>query len=51
MFDQAKQNSPLALNVVDQACDYLGLALANVANVLNLEEIIIGGGVAAAGEF
>ncbi len=51
IFDQAKQNSPLALNVVDQACDYLGLALANVANVLNLEEIIIGGGVAAAGEF
>lgn len=51
IFDKAKQNSPLALCVVDQACDYLGLALANVSNVLNLEEIIIGGGVANAGEF
>jgi glucokinase len=30
--------------------NYLGLAIANVINILNPQMVIIGGGVAAAGE-
>lgn len=51
IFDQAKNNSPIANKTINVACDYLGLAIANVVNVLNLQEIIIGGGVSNAGEF
>lgn len=51
VFDQAKKKSPIAVEVIDNACDSLGLAIANVINVLNLQEVIIGGGVSAAGEY
>lgn len=51
IFDKAKKGSPLELKVVNKACEYLGLALANATNLLNLDEIIIGGGVSNAGEF
>lgn len=52
IFDQAKKNSlSLENKTINIACDYLGLAIANVVNVLNLQEIIIGGGVSNAGEF
>lgn len=50
VFDQAKQEDKLALLVVDKFCFYLGLACGNIANVLNPESIVIGGGVSAAGE-
>ncbi|KRM59608.1 ROK family glucokinase [Secundilactobacillus malefermentans] len=39
----------LANQIVDRVSFYLGLALANVANTLNPANIIIGGGVSAAG--
>lgn len=51
VYDLAKENDPLALKVVDRVSMYLGLALGNVANTLNPEYIVIGGGVSAAGEF
>ncbi|MEQ3517332.1 ROK family protein [Enterococcus cecorum] len=47
----ANDNDPLALKVVDQVCYYLGLALGNIGNTLNPANIVIGGGVSAAGEF
>ena len=37
--------------IVDRVSFYLGLALANVGNLLNPKFIVIGGGVSAAGEF
>ncbi|ANZ63858.1 glucokinase [Secundilactobacillus paracollinoides] len=39
----------LASRIVDKVAFYLGLALANSANILNPANIIIGGGVSAAG--
>jgi hypothetical protein len=40
----------LDLNVVDKFYFYLGLACGNIANILNPNTIVIGGGVSAAGE-
>jgi len=40
----------LALEIVDEACRYLGIALASVAQVLDPEAFVIGGGVSKAGE-
>lgn len=51
VFDLAKDNDPLAKMVVDRVCNYLGLACANLASVLNPSAIVIGGGVSAAGDF
>ncbi|WP_203648659.1 ROK family glucokinase [Secundilactobacillus yichangensis] len=39
----------LASRIIDRVSFYLGLALANCANILNPANIIIGGGVSAAG--
>ncbi|MCM3002473.1 ROK family glucokinase [Priestia koreensis] len=50
VFDAVKENDPLALKVVDHVAFHLGLALANIANGLNPEKIVIGGGVSKAGD-
>ncbi|WP_175991046.1 ROK family glucokinase [Bacillus sp. Marseille-Q1617] len=50
VFDTARNNDDLAKNVVDQLAFYLGLALANLGNVLNPEKIVLGGGVSKAGD-
>lgn len=51
IFDLAKAGDELALRVVDRFSYYLGLALANVANLLNPSTIVLGGGVSKAGDF
>lgn len=51
IFDLAKEGDDLAVMVVDRFAYYLGLALANVANLLNPSTIVLGGGVSKAGEF
>lgn len=48
VFDLAKEGDRLALMIVDRVSFYLGLALANVGNLLNPKFIVIGGGVSAA---
>lgn len=50
VFDAAKANDRLALEIVDFVTFHLGLALAHVANALNPEKIVIGGGVSKAGD-
>ena len=50
VFDQAKLGDQLATIVVDKLYYYLGLACSNIANLLNPEAIVIGGGVSAAGD-
>ena len=51
VFDAAKAGDDFALIVVDKVCFYLGLACGNIGNLLNPSDIVIGGGVSAAGDF
>ncbi|MFJ7978036.1 ROK family glucokinase [Peribacillus sp. NPDC096379] len=50
VFNAANEGDELAKRVIDYVAFHLGLALANVANGLNPEKIVIGGGVSKAGE-
>ena len=49
VFDLTNGGDETALGVVKEITFYLGLALANIANTLNPEKIVIGGGVSRAG--
>ncbi|MBU9789602.1 ROK family glucokinase [Lentilactobacillus sp. IMAU92037] len=49
VFYLADNGDILANQIVDKVCSYLGLALSDVGNILNPENIIIGGGVSNAG--
>lgn len=51
VFDFAQQGDHFALLVVDKVSFYLGLACGNIGNMLNPTDIVLGGGVSAAGEF
>lgn len=50
IFDCAKSGDSLALAVVEKSCYYLAKALAHIAQVLDPEVFVIGGGVSRAGE-
>jgi len=49
LIQLARQREAAANKVIAQAGEYLGLALANLVSILNPEMIVVGGGVAAAG--
>ncbi|WP_280768436.1 ROK family glucokinase [Salipaludibacillus daqingensis] len=51
VFDGAKKEDETALGVIKESTEHLGFALANLANALNPETIVIGGGVSKAGAF
>lgn len=51
VFDLAKDGDFLANKVIDKVAYYLGYATAAMSNILNPSAVVIGGGVAAAGEF
>ena len=50
IFAAAKAEDKLALEIVDDVCKQLGSSLAILANVINPEAIVIGGGVSRAGD-
>ncbi|MBN2355944.1 ROK family protein [candidate division KSB1 bacterium] len=50
VFAQAQQGQMEAISVIDETCHYLGAAIGNVVNIFNPEIIVIGGGVADAGD-
>jgi glucokinase len=50
VFAAASQGDAVALSVLQHAVHYLGMGLVNVVNMFNPEVIVIGGGVAEAGE-
>ena len=39
------------MEIVEEACRYVGIGIANLIHLFNPEAILIGGGVAHAGEF
>jgi glucokinase len=45
VFDLARSGDRLALQVIEECCSYLGMAIADVVTLLNPELIILGGGV------
>lgn len=51
IFQAAAAGDSFANGIVDQVSFYLGLATANISNILNPASVILGGGVSAAGEF
>ena len=50
VFDAANENDPLALDVLDQVYDYMGMFLASVCCVTDPEVVVLGGGVSKAGK-
>lgn len=50
IFDCAKDGDKVALEVVEKACRYLGIAMAHIAQVIDPEAFVIGGGVSKAGD-
>lgn len=50
IFDEARKEDGVALELVDELGEILGSALSNLACVVNPEVIVIGGGVSKAGK-
>ncbi|WP_165972053.1 ROK family glucokinase [Paenibacillus piri] len=50
IFDAARNNDRVAMEIISEAAFYLGVALANTANLINPQKVIVGGGIAAAGQ-
>jgi glucokinase len=50
IFERAAHGEPKAIETVQETSSYLGVALANIANIFNPEVIVLGGGVADAGD-
>ena len=48
--EAAKQGDAVALKIFNIMGEYIGIGLSSVVNLLNPEKIIIGGGVADAGD-
>ena len=51
VFDEAKKGDAIALEIVDKTCYYLAIALSAIANTINPNKIVIGGGVSKNGDF
>ncbi|MGL5123815.1 MAG: ROK family protein [Fusobacteriaceae bacterium] len=50
IFDAAKEGDSFALDLIDYESEYLALGLSNALNLINPEVLILGGGVALAGD-
>ncbi|MGL6064064.1 MAG: ROK family protein [Fusobacteriaceae bacterium] len=50
IFDAAKENDTFALDLVDYESEYLALGLSSILNLINPQVLILGGGVALAGD-
>ncbi len=50
IFDAAKEGDEFSLDLVDYEAEYLAMGIGNILNIINPEKIVLGGGVAMAGE-
>jgi glucokinase len=51
IFDEAKKGDEIAITAVELLGKYLGIAMADVAGVVDPQVFVIGGGVSKAGQF
>ena len=51
IFDRAEKGDPYSIDAIDSAARYLGRLLGGIVNLLNLQAIIIGGGVSSSKYF
>ena len=49
IFDAAKSQDPLALEILDRYFDYMGEFLGDVCSIIDPEVVVLGGGVSKAG--
>jgi glucokinase len=50
IFETARKGDKLTKSVVEEAISYLGIAIANIANILNPEMVVLVGGITNEGE-
>lgn len=50
VFDAAKDGDEFALDIVDYEAEYLAMGIGNILNIINPKAVILGGGVALAGD-
>lgn len=50
IFDAAKQGDSFSLDIINYETEYLAMGIGNILNILNPEVVVIGGGVALAGD-
>lgn len=50
VLDAAKRGDPLAMEIVLETAQYLGIAIANLVNLFNPEFVVLGGPVGRAGQ-
>lgn len=50
IFDCAKLGDEFSLSIVDYEAEYLAMGIGNILNIINPEKIILGGGLALAGD-
>lgn len=50
IFDAAKHGDSFSLDIIEYETEYLAMGIGNILNILNPEVIVIGGGVALAGD-
>lgn len=50
IFDAAREGDEFSLDLVDYEAEYLAMGIGNILNIINPEKIVLGGGVAMAGD-
>ncbi len=50
LSEALKAEDKVVVNRISEACDTIGLVLANISNLLNLDKIVLGGGLIEAAE-
>lgn len=51
IYDTAKRGDNLCKKIVEDTVKYLGIGIANIVNIINPQMIVLGGGMAKAGDF
>lgn len=50
IFDAAKEGDKFSMDLVDYEAEYLAMGIGNILNIINPEKVVLGGGVAMAGD-